>query len=229
MYDADTSSIITSGGIASWAWAEFLLRLNEFAEDVVIVSYNYDLFLERALTALGIPYSYGGLGVIDRTSSKIRIYKPHGSINFVGRNDVALTPAERPPREIDYRLAEDLNSRREVRVESENLNDYWLRYAVIPPAGESSKLSQSWNRTLHEDLLKEAKAMRPSDLVVACGISYWHVDRTELDAIIAQLDPEIRAYMINPAPSAEFDSVLSSLFQHYTCFSSGAPLLKVKL
>jgi hypothetical protein len=231
MYDSEVKESFSKNAIESWKWALFFQKLQSEAREIVVVNYNYDLFLERALTALDIPFVYAGLNedVDPSNASKIKIYKPHGSINFVGKDDVAVIKSERPPREIDYRLAEDLTTKRQLRVQDFQPEDFWLRYSGIPPAGESARLGQSWNKGVHQKILDQAKTMQQDDLFVACGVSYWHVDRSEIDSIIAELHPEVRAYMVNPAPSPEFDSVLSSLFRQYTCFGDGSSLLKVKL
>jgi hypothetical protein len=52
------------------------LQENPEIESVCIVSYNYDIWLERLLNFLGIPFSLPLVNAND--SAKFKICKPHG-------------------------------------------------------------------------------------------------------------------------------------------------------
>ena len=75
-YEDGYDQLITKAGIRPGAWA--------------VISLNYDLLLEDALTRLGVPFYYpafpfGVNGAAPKDS--LAVYKPHGSINFFAQPD----------------------------------------------------------------------------------------------------------------------------------------------
>jgi len=66
--------------ISNWSWAKFLLQLNSDSniEEVTVVSYNYDIWLERVLLKLGIDFQ---VPLLSSSGAKFQLFKPHGSIS----------------------------------------------------------------------------------------------------------------------------------------------------
>ena len=57
-----------------------------------------------------------------------------------------------------------------------------------------------------------------NDECIMCGISYWHVDRNEIDNILVRLSPKINIKMINPYPPKSLTAVLTSLFKNFVLY-----------
>ena len=62
------------------------------------------------------------------------------------------------------------------------------------------------------------------DEIIVCGLSYWHVDRAELDSMLVAGNNSITVRMINPAPTRALDAVLTSMFDNYISYSSSQVL-----
>jgi hypothetical protein len=51
-------------------------------------------------------------------------------------------------------------------------------------------------------------------------MSYWHVDRKELDELLINLNQRANITLVNPEPPKELNAVLVSLFKNYTAYTS---------
>src|SRR5699024_3388340 len=81
-YDRKISENDLSGGdVTNWGWYKLIKEAfnNEKYEKIYIITYNYDVFLERVLLAHNIPFDVLGIG---EQNNKIQFIKPHGSISF---------------------------------------------------------------------------------------------------------------------------------------------------
>lgn len=54
--------------------------------------------------------------------------------------------------------------------------------------------------------------------MIISGISYWHVDRAEIDNILIAPSDEVDLVNINPSMDPYFESVINSLFKNYIHF-----------
>ena len=80
-YDRQIQDILESA--YEWPWLQFIEQANESPcySEITIVTYNYDVWLERLLQKFEIPFKVGIIG--DKAGdAKIKILKPHGSISF---------------------------------------------------------------------------------------------------------------------------------------------------
>ncbi|MDF2803845.1 MAG: hypothetical protein K0S61_3748 [Anaerocolumna sp.] len=176
--------------------------------EVIVITYNYDIFLERLLKVKGIPYIISGFN--NDTRKKVRIIKPHGSISFSSKiNTISKT----------YEIKDTFDSIvaniKELKIKNTLIKDMSLVNAIIPPAGDSNRVSFGWPSTLRKILMEKIKKSTEKDSLIIYGISYDHVDRKELDDIITNIDSLINVKYINPYPSDTFDLVLSSVFKNY--------------
>lgn len=198
-----------------WGWLSFLksLDLKEYKK-IIFVSYNYDVWLERILNSLGLRYSVFGFGGLD--SEIIEIIKPHGSISFVPKNHVDRY-------DINYNIGIDGLKIDELMLKYDSLTKYSTG-AIIPPAGDSTRLqsTSSWADTLRNEAVKKAKELSnfKESIVVMCGISYWHVDRKEIDGLLINLNSDTEFTFINPAPPRDLNAVLISIFKNYVLQTS---------
>lgn len=194
----------------SWGWNSYFksINLNDYNK-IVFVTYNYDVWLERILDSLNLKYEVEGFD--SGKTAKIKIIKPHGSISFVPK-----TSAERYS--INYSLDIEGLNLDELQLQYDNLQS--CSYGVIiPPAGDSSRLrmTESWASYLRFKALENAKiiANDEKNTVVICGISYWHVDRKEIDELLINLNPQGDLVFINPNPPRDLNAVLISIFKNY--------------
>ena len=56
--------------------------------------------------------------------------------------------------------------------------------------------------------------------MVVCGLSYWHVDRREIDDLLMNVSDQVNLTFVNPSPPETFDAVLTSLFDNYEHYTS---------
>lgn len=71
---------------AGWGWSTLFQNLNSNPNitSVTIVTYNYDILLERILELIGIKYQ---MVEFESEEQKFRILKPHGSISFRSKKE----------------------------------------------------------------------------------------------------------------------------------------------
>lgn len=217
----DISSVENRQKIEKWGWTRFLksLYLSSDVDKVHIVSLNYDIWLEQLLEQWGIEYTMDGLS---STDEKFVIYKPHGSIAFHSpkRDRAAYT--------IQYRDTFDDHKINEFKYDLHNLDCLNMVNAIIPPAGDSSRMKLSWSIQIKDDIKKHAASMTDQDMAILCGLSYWHVDRSEIDEYLSALPMDLNdVIMVNPYPPEVLNAVLMTLFNRYNVYNSSDNLVKV--
>ena len=209
------------GKLKSWGWTKYLRQLNADSniKTVSIVSLNYDVWLENLLDMFSIPYSIDGFS---STKEKIHIYKPHGSIAFHS------TKRDRAAYSIPDRNSFDNHKLDEFRYDNKNLDCLNIINALIPPAGDSSRLKQSWSADIRNHIKVLAKTLKKDDSVVICGVSYWHVDRKEIDTYLSEMPSDIkRLVMVNPNPPEVLNAVLMTLCDQYVVIPNSTNLMKL--
>lgn len=213
----DNEVPIEKSDLESWHWTKILKSLDKDDDvtEVNIITFNYDLWIERCLDALGIKYK---TSVIENGGSgKFRITKPHGSISFLHSSKTDVTNF-------------NINYNNEVSILEGEVEDFTcqlndLKYhspitPLIPPAGDSTRFKLTWAGKLRAEANIVSEAIGPEDKVVLCGISYWHVDRNEIDEILLNIDSQCDVAYINPNPPEALDAVLTSLFEKYEHYTS---------
>lgn len=174
---------------------------------IIVVTYNYDIFLERLLAIADIPFLIEG---VNRKSkiNKVRIIKPHGSISF----SIPTTYYSYNIKDISDSISREM---KEIKVDYTPRDDKSSLCAIIPPAGDSGRVISGWSKTLRDKLDGYIKKSTEKDSLLIYGLSYNHVDRMEIDNIISQINPNVRVTYVNPFPSKTLDAVLSSVFENY--------------
>ena len=211
--DVDLNSIISN-----WGWALFFQDIYTDAnyDKVVIVSYNYDIWLERILSLSHIPFNISEFEL--NNNEKFQIIKPHGSISFTHKKKLDRIsfriPYDRELLEISDGEANDF------QISYNNLDENYLISAIIPPAGDSSRYNLGWANALRKLAKEKAAELTENDELFICGISYWHVDRAEIDEVLASLNSNVNIKLINPNPPRALNAVLSSLFDKYLCYTN---------
>lgn len=212
--------LLSNENLNSWGWYKFFKKLQDDnnVEEVIIVTYNYDIFLERILTLNNIPFMVEGL---ETNESKFKIIKPHGSISFAHNT---LLPYEY---NIKYEQIFPEGKITDFNLNYDNMGENYLVDAIIPPAGSSNRINVDWAQGLRKSVLEYAKEMNFSDKVIVSGISYWHVDREEIDELLINIHPGVDLIMINPSVPRIFSAVVESIFKNYIVYSSSDNLGEV--
>ncbi len=210
--------------VENWSWLKFLKHAsdNDYYSEIVIVTYNYDIWLERVLQKFDIPFNVGMIGDND-PDAKINILKPHGSISFTHKQK---TDKDSYTIKLDNELLD--GSTDEFTIGYESLDDNYLVSALIPPAGESSRFNHTWASQIRGTAKHKASRLDSGDEMMICGLSYWHVDRAELDEIFVSCDPLLNVTMVNPNPQRTINAVLTSIFSNFVTYS-GSDTLKEKI
>ncbi|QZA77900.1 hypothetical protein K4H28_00200 [Deefgea tanakiae] len=211
--------------IKDWAWAIFFSTLSNSPdiEEVIIVTYNYDIWLERILKHLNIKFE---LPPIKKESKncKFKIFKPHGSISFKYKQDLPLSSFN-----INYSELKSECSSIDIKVKYEDLCTNNPIIFLIPPAGDVNRTKDGWNASLRQIYEPKIRQFTKNDLMIISGISYWHVDRAEIDSILISPSSDMDLININPSMDKYFESVINSLFKNYIHFDSSKALKELVL
>lgn len=151
----DNAVKIDFKNLSDWPWYIIASDANNdpYIDEIWIVTYNYDIWLERVLNSAGIPFS---ISIIQNPTPlpNIRILKPHGSISFahhLTRDPAAFQIA------YDRELPDAPAS--EFKVTYDKLNQYYLVSAMIPPAGDSGRFNQRWANEIRNKIREVAKGI----------------------------------------------------------------------
>ncbi|MBO2571596.1 hypothetical protein I6M39_21755 [Shewanella algae] len=210
--------------VSDWAWLKFIDHANnsDYYSEIVIVTYNYDIWLERILEKFEIPFNVAMIGN-NQPDVKINILKPHGSISFKHKKK-----SEKDSYSIKLDKETLDGSADEFTVGYHDLDENYLVSALIPPAGESSRFNHTWASQIRDTAKHKATRLDANDEMIICGLSYWHVDRAELDEIFVSCDPLLNVTMVNPNPQRTINAVLTSIFSNFVTYS-GSDTLKEKI
>lgn len=185
-----------------------------------IISFNYDAFLERTLQSNNVPFS---IPLLDTDQNpKIKIHKPHGSITFCGRSSIDSTAFS-----INYEASFTEGGIDELVVKYDELDLHYPLVGILPPAGESDRYKHRWIRQIWDKAIEAAEQLEENDLVIIYGLSYWHVDRKEIDMLLGKISRKARVISVNPFPNAHFEAVCCSLFKSYHSYSNPKQLARM--
>lgn len=206
---------LLSKNMEDWGWLKLIQNAYNSTEydKIIVITYNYDIFLERLLSLKHITYSVGGL---EEDAEKIILLKPHGSISFT-HNKLG------DPSTFAIRKSGDMYeaSLSDFIVKYDGLDKNYLVNALIPPAGDSSRLTYKWANELRALVDNQINKISDNDKCVISGLSYWHVDRKEIDSLLAKISVKnVDAYMVNPHPPKALSAVLTCVLPKHITYSS---------
>lgn len=207
--------------VAEWPWYAYFKAIASAASaysSITIVTYNYDIWLERLMRKEGLTFAVPPFEATT-ASTRFHVLKPHGSISFAHKD---VRPKDAVGVAKDRELLDGTTA--DFGVSYSDLDRNFLVTAVIPPAGEAGRLQQTWANETRLLAKSRASALAPDDEVLICGLSYWHVDRSELDELLVAFDPRVNVRMINPHPDRSLQVVLTSIFDSYIAYNSSAVL-----
>lgn len=204
---------LSSSNIINWGWYKLIKRAYNSAEyeRIYIITYNYDIYLERVLKVHNIPFDIVG---IEENDNKVKIVKPHGSISFCHKsiNDKDTYDIKRSS--VLYEA--ELN---DFEVRYERLDENYSVYALIPPSGDSTRMLFKWAEEMRMKEKEIIKTLQEDDKIIVSGLSYWHVDRKEIDDILTTIGAKSNVYMVNPNPPKVLNAVLSCIFDNYILYT----------
>lgn len=178
--------------------------------NIRIITYNYDIFLERLLKLSKIEFKIAGFDNLTDDDGII-IYKPHGSISFETRKkSTGPYNINKDPFDDAKTLIGDMEVAEIIEKDNSLINP------IIPPSGDANRFNSGWHYTI-EKIMKECLTKgKDQDSLIIYGVSYGHVDRNEIDRILTLLPYKIDVKNINPYPSETFEMVLGSIFENYS-------------
>ena len=210
---------IPNTDVANWGWTKFIKKLysDSQVDKIHIVTFNYDIWLERILRKLNLEFTVSNF---ENDNKKIVIYKPHGSISFSYKNS-----READAFEINYTSDSNDGEVKEFELKYEDLTSLNTINALIPPAGDSSRLDFKWAKEIRDTAKQVAVNLSERDELIVCGVSYWHVDRLEIDSILTSVNPKLGDIkIVNPYTPKVFNAIITTLFDKVIFFNNSTPL-----
>lgn len=203
-----------------WGWLELFeeIKHRKNPDEVFAITYNYDIWLERILKSLDVPFIVQPFLSDEQDYYGIEIYKPHGSINFASKESKDCSIV------VDYDITEKFGIDVE-QIECQGFtSEKYNQGLIIPPLGDSSRFVNvaPWSLKMKEEIInrvvyqlgRNRHAPAYAD-VILCGISYGYADRKEIDELLTSLYYDVDITQINPNPSKELNAILTSLFRKY--------------
>lgn len=210
-----------------WPWR---LWLEEYRKQLhVILSWNYDLVLERALLRNRTAFFYPGAGGWPEWHRKpvgqvgIPVCKPHGSCNFAPDGfEIRNAMSEGGPWEsVDYPRATELavaDAPQRPMKDTELLTVRSTADIVLP--GEFNVFGQhlSWMRLATRYFRHYAPR---ADTLVVIGFSLSEPDQQEFDALLSWCSAFPRVVVADPQPSQPLVERLSAMTKSLSLWTDG--------
>lgn len=186
----------------NWKWTNWIKSnksLFEFA-----ISFNYDRNLEKSLDIATIPYHRIGTNEPKRN---LPLLKPHGSMDFDLPNS-----AIKADNILDVTTElNDFNGHVQVLPRSKWLN-HRHEADLVPPSSFNIQTRLSW---IQEMFKKYKYLSKRIEHLIIVGLSYWGVDRPEIDYFLNHLNKNTTVYIMNPYPSSDLINKLNQLNLRY--------------
>ncbi|MFW5889610.1 MAG: hypothetical protein ACOCUD_04440, partial [Bacillota bacterium] len=187
----------------------YIKHLKKVKSDILgLISFNYDLLLERILMVNGINfYRYG----VANESGYIPVFKPHGSIDFeAGPGTISIEPPIN--RFKNQTFLNEIHPM--ISLAPRNYLVSRVTSDIVLPSEPSPQTKLSWVKRTY-DWIK----LVSSDIkhFVIIGISYWECDRPEINNLLKSLPLNCKVHIINPNPPKEMINKLKKLGLEYSC------------
>jgi hypothetical protein len=130
----------------------YLIKSLNYYDEIIIINYNYDIWLERLLNIYSLPFNIEGF---ETRNKKIKIIKPHGSISFSFKVKTESNFTIRQS-EFDY-ITQEIS---QFDIKYDFTNDFPIVNAIIPPAGDSNRTNVDWIKVQRQCVSEKIKACR---------------------------------------------------------------------
>lgn len=202
----------------SWSWSKWFLEYGKYVR--AILSWNYDLEVERLLRRSQVPFFYAGFdnpvqrgqSIRAKTRAAIPVAKPHGSCNFAPARGVEIRAAD-----YDGDPGEPMSYPRQLHVTGYDgpmraLPDHELhtirQVADVVLPGEWNRFRNyiSWVGRAYSEFERAASTC---NVLVVVGFRMAPPDRAEFEQALESLYQLERAYVVDPSPNQELMGLLS--------------------
>lgn len=198
----------------NWPWIKFIKDLS-VDHSITIINYNYDIWLEQALTINKIPFHRAPIEK-RKDAGELEVIKPHGSIDQ--KQQLSISKVMNFP--LKNLIIENQSNITEI-IPQENLDEIVHQVDLIPPMGTSNDgrvdTFCNWSNAAHEAALTACKNALH---VVFAGLSYYFPDRAELNDLFRHLPGQVKFDLIDPKPSKVLVNILKTLYADYHDFKS---------
>ena len=132
----DQSIQIDKRSVENWSWAKLFTNLNDdkSVSKVDIVTFNYDLWLERTLEEINVDYNISIIG--GSPQQKFSIVKPHGSISFIHK-----TILDKDAFSINYDGDYSEGKSEDFSLQMTDLDVNTAIVPIVPPAGDTERFN----------------------------------------------------------------------------------------
>lgn len=177
--------------LTGWVWDLFLAQ---HADEIgLVVSFNYDLIVERLLANSNIRLLHFTIDA--DTPDGVPIGKPHGSIDYTLQDNViVMGEISYPPKNALSLIDAPIR-----RINSAELLSARLHVELVPPMQATAIRHFQWVAPLFEFLRQYGGGF---DRCIFAGLSCWPVDQPELREIMASMSPNAEIIVSNPDPRA---------------------------
>lgn len=213
-YQRAADETVRYGG---WQWTRWLAAHR--SDLVAVVSFNYELIVERALKEAGVRYHRG---LENEAQQAVPVARPHGSIDFdfgyirSAERDggPALTPRYPLGVFVDH---PDMPAHGLNRMNASAPN---LAVPLVLPAEASQYRHLTWVRRGLTGWERQARSL--THLVIV-GISYARCDRPEIESLVRVVPSSASAVVVDPEPSEEMLVLLRDHFGAESASSTAGP------
>lgn len=183
-----------------WQWLRWI---GEHAREIAyVVSFNYDLVVERLLDLNNARYRR--IGIMEEKRG-IPILKPHGSIDFVNDMVEPGSPAYAGLRFVDL----DTPMR---AMNGEEMLGPRPDAAIVLPTEYSRIMDYQWVGPGYDRFHEWGRTY--TDLIMV-GLSYWECDRPEIDFLLGSLAPTTRVHVVDPVKNDDLQGTIDQLGLRY--------------
>ncbi|PGP33851.1 hypothetical protein, partial [Bacillus thuringiensis] len=179
----------------NWPWMKWLKKYKKNLS--CVISFNYDILLEKSLKLVQHQNPYKRIGVIEENGiNALPIIKPHGSIEFDLKGFEVQGDAAWSMKFFNNQMI--FNGEPSITALPQ---EKWLmprlQPDILPPTQENyNKLKLNWVKYCFE-FYKQHNQRMPINHFVIVGHSYSECDREEINDFIDSLKPGCKFYIIN--------------------------------
>lgn len=199
--------------LSQWQWWQFIRGNRDRISG--IVSFNYDLVVERLAARAGIRLFTEGVpddcpALFDELRPhKALLWKPHGSLDYRPTKNSIVMPSTYPL--MNWAFDNDLPLE---RFPSPEWTVPRIEADVVVPTESSRYRHFQW--VVPGEQVVRAQGRRWGVCVIV-GISYAPCDREEIDIVLTSLPQGAQVVVVDPSPSADLLQRLGDLRLEVTC------------
>lgn len=181
---------------------------NNHNKIALIISFNYDLILERILASHNIPFYR--IGTSEKESG-IAIWKPHGSIDF-NTPQVGIRINQPVGYPLNTAIHRNVNDKPTEIIDKKSWLEARRQVDLVLPT-QSTDLQESGFNRIAKESFRKIKGQISEAMVF--GISYMNCDREEIDSIL--LGNNWKIEIINTEPPGAMTTKYALLNEHISC------------